>query len=164
MSDSTLAFAHYMTLRPPDQAGGFAFQNYWVGEDAPFFNIDTGARNNFGFMPFAFSGVTVTKTGDNQPASIALPNNELSRPFATTVIEGQYLANVRTVLINPDNKEDYTLINRYIGQIVSGQWTSTALTIELASVFDAVGSDVPRKRLTQQLVGRLPLTSRVRVS
>jgi hypothetical protein len=93
-----------------------------------------------------------------------LPNNELSRPFATTVIEGQYLANVRTVLINPDNKEDYTLINRYFGQIVSGQWTSTALTIELASVFDAVGSDVPRKRLTQQLVGRLPLTSRVRVS
>tara|TARA_R110002020_G_C16319191_1_gene774642 strand:- start:7767 stop:8615 length:849 start_codon:yes stop_codon:yes gene_type:complete len=164
INDRSIAFAHYLTLRPPETTGGFTFQNYWVGEDAPFFNVDTGARNEFGFMPFAFSGATVTKTGDNSPASLAFPNNELSRPFATTVVDGQYLANVRTVLINPNDKEDYTLINRYIGQIVSAQWSSTALTIQLASVFDAVGSDIPRKRLTRQLVGHLPLTSRVRVA
>lgn len=164
INDRSIAFAHYLTLRPPETTGGFSFQNYWVGEDAPFFNVDTGARNEFGFMPFAFSGATVTKTGDNSPASLAFPNNELSRPFATTVVDGQYLANVRTVLINPNDKEDYTLINRYIGQIVSAQWSSTALTIQLASVFDAVGSDIPRKRLTRQLVGHLPLTSRVRVA
>ena len=163
-NNRAIAFAHYLTLRPPETTGGFSFQNYWVGEDAPFFNVDTGARNEFGFMPFAFSGATVTKTGDNTPASLAFPNNQLSRPFATTVVDGQYLANIRTVLINPNDKEDYTLINRYIGQIVAAQWSSTALKIELASVLDAVGSDIPRKRLTRQLVGHLPLTSRVRVT
>jgi len=164
MSDSTLAFAHYLTLRTPVAEGGFSFQNYWVNEDAPFFNVDTGARVNFAFLPFAFSGSTVTKAGDNQPASIAFPNNELSRPFATIAVQDQYIANVRTVLINPDNREDYTLISRYVGQIVSAKWSSIVLTLELASVFDAVGSDVPRKRLNRQLVGSLPLTSRVRVS
>ena len=163
-NNRTIAFGHYLTLRPPDGTAEFSYQNYWVGEDAPFFNVDTDKRNEFGFLPFAFSGATVTKTGDNTPASLAFPNNELSRPFATTVVDGQYLAHIRTVLINPDDKEDYTLINRYIGQIVSAQWSSTVLKIELASVLDAVGSDIPRKRLTRQLVGHLPLTSRVRVT
>jgi len=164
MSDSALAFAQYLTLRSETALGGFLFQNYWVGEDAPFFNVETGVPNYFGFLPFAFSGVTVTKTGDNQPAALAFPNNVLSRDFATVAVSERYIANVRTVLINPDNKEDYTLINRYIGQIITGKWDSTTLTLELASVLDAVGTDVPRKRLTQQLVGHLPLTSRVRVS
>lgn len=163
-SDAGLAFGHYLTLRSPTTLGDYKFQNYWVGENAPFFNVDTGARVEFGFLPFAFSGVTITKSGDNQPATIAFPNNELSRPFATIAVQDEYLANVRTVLIDPSDKEGYTMINRYIGQIVSAKWDSTALTLELASVFDAVGADVPRKRLTRQLVGHLPLTSAVRVA
>ena len=79
-------------------------------------------------------------------------------------MQDEYLANVRTVLIDPNNKDGYTLINQYIGQIVSAKWDSTALTLELASVFDAVGADVPRKRITRQLAGHLPLTSSVRVA
>jgi hypothetical protein len=163
-SDAGLAFGHYLTLRSPTTLGDYKFQNYWVGENAPFFTLDTGRRVEFGFLPFAFSGVTVTKSGDNQPATIAFPNNELSRPFATIAVQDEYLANVRTVLIDPNNKEGYTLINQYIGQIVSAKWDSTALTLEMASVFDAVGADVPRKRITRQLVGHLPLTSAVRVA
>ena len=162
--DNSLAFGHYLTLRSKTTLGDYKFQNYWVGEDAPFFTLDTNRRVEFGFLPFAFSGVTITKSGDNQPASLSFPNNELSRSFATIAVQDEYLANVRTVLIDPNDKEGYTLINQYIGQIVSAKWDSSALTLELASVFDAVGADVPRKRLTRQLVGHLPLTSSVRVA
>ena len=84
-SDAGLAFGHYLTLRSPTTLGDYKFQNYWVGENAPFFNQTTGARVEFGFLPFAFSGVTITKSGDNQPATIVFPNNELSRPFAYRV-------------------------------------------------------------------------------
>jgi hypothetical protein len=114
-------------------------------------------------MPFAFSGSTLTKSGDNQPATLAFPNNDLSRGWAATAIQDRWIANVRILLLNPDNKNDYTLISRYVGQIVSGGWDGTALKLNMASVFDAVGADVPRKKLTQQLVGHLPLTSNVRV-
>jgi hypothetical protein len=139
MSD-TLAFGQYLTLRTPAQEGGYLFQNYWVNEDAPF-----------------------AKSGDNQPATLAFPNNDLSRGWAATAIQDRWIANVRILLLNPDNKNDYTLISRYVGQIVSGGWDGTALKLNMASVFDAVGADVPRKKLTQQLVGHLPLTSNVRV-
>ena len=158
MSDTALAFGHYLTLRSPTTLGDYKFQNYWVGENADFNGVA------FGFLPFAFSGVTITKSGDNQPATIVFPNNELSRPFATIAVQDEYLAEVRTVLIDPDDKDGYTLLNEYIGQIVSAKWDSAALTLELASVFDAVGADVPRKRLTRQLVGHLSLTSSVRVA
>lgn len=162
MSD-TLAFGQYLTLRTQKTLGGYQFQNYWVNEDAPFFNVDTGAEVAFGYMPFAFSGSAVTKSGDNQPATLAFPNNELSRGWAATAIKDRWIANVRILLLDPDDKTNYTLISRYVGQIVSGGWDSTTLKLNLASVFDAVGADVPRKKLTQQLVGHLPLTSNVRV-
>lgn len=160
---TTLAFAQYLTLRTPTETGGYRFQNYWVNEDAPFFNIGTGVANQFGFMPFAFSGTTFTKTGDNQPAKLVFPNNALSRGWAETAVTDRWLANTRTVLVNPDDKTNYTLLNVYIGQIVSAQWDETSLSLELASVLDAVGADVPKKRLTKQLVGSLPLTSNVRI-
>lgn len=160
---STYAYAQYLTLRSETTLGDYKFQNYWVNEDAPFFDVDTGAESYFGFLPFAFSGMTVTKSGDNQPAALTFPNNSLSRGWAEIVVRDRYLANVRTVKIDPNDKTNYTLINRYIGQIVSAKWNATVLQIELASVLDAVGNDVPRKRLTQQLVGSLPLTNRLRV-
>jgi hypothetical protein len=159
----TLAFAQYITLRTEEALGGYLFQNYWVNEDAPFYAVDTGVPSYFGFMPFAFSGMTVTKSGDNQPATLAFPNNALSRGWAETAVQNRWLANVRIVAVNPNDKTDYTLISRYIGQIVSANWDSTSLQLQMASVLDAVGLDVPRKRLTRQLVGNLPLTSSVRV-
>jgi hypothetical protein len=69
---------------------------------------------------------------------------------------------VRTVLVNANDKMDYKLLSRYFSQIVGASWDSTAVKLELASVLDAVGVDLPRKRLTQQLVGSLPVTSNVR--
>lgn len=159
----TIAFAQYLTLRSETTLGDYKFQNYWVNEDAPFYDVTTGVPSYFGFMPFAFSGSTATKSGDNQPATIAFPNNALSRGWAETVVTNRWLANVRVVAVNPADKTQYTLITRYIGQIIGGTWDTSTLQLQMASVLDAVGADVPRKRLTQQLVGNLPLTSGVRV-
>jgi len=158
-----LAFAQYLTLRTENSLGDYKFQNYWVNEDAPFVDASTGTTSYFGFMPFAFSGVTATKAGDNQPATLTFPNNSLSRGWAETAVTNRFLANVRVLVINPDDKTDYTLVTRYVAQVVSANWDSTKLELQLASVLDAVGVDIPRKRLTKQLVGNLPLTSSVRV-
>ena len=161
---ATLAFAQYLTLRPAEGGAGFRAQNYWVNEDAPFAHVETGEVFQYGFMPFMFNGVTVTKAGDNQPATLVFPNNELSRGWAETAVKNVWVANVRTVLVDPNDKNNTNLITRYFGQIVSGKWDASSLQLEMASVLDAVGNDVPRKRLTKQLVGSLPVTSNVRVA
>lgn len=150
MSD-TLAYGHYLTLST------YQFQNYWVNEDVTYNAI------TYGYMPFAFSGSAVTKSGDNQPATLAFPNNALSRGWAATAINDQWVATIRIMLLDPNDKTQGTVISQYVGQIVSGGWDTSTLKLNMASVFDAVGADVPRKKLSQQLVGHLPLTSNVRV-
>ena len=160
----TFALAQYLTLRRNTDDGGYRFQNYWVNEDVTFLDVNANVSANFGFLPFAFTGMTVTKSGENLNANLAFPNNSLSRGWAEIVTKERYLTEVYTVLINdPSDSSNYTLINHYSGQVISAIWDSTTLTLGMASALDAVGGDVPRKRMTQQLVGSLPLTTRVRV-
>lgn len=157
------AIAQYITLRNVAGTTRYFFQNFWINEDAPLGLETNQGTTQYGFMPFAFSGTTVTKSGDNQPATLAFPNNSLSRSWAETVIKEQYLVHVRTVLADPTDKITATLLARYVAQIVSGSWNETSLELQMASVLDAVGSDIPRKKLTKQLVGNIPVTSRVRI-
>lgn len=151
---TTQAFGHFINLTGTQT---LYFQNYWIGENVAY------DGNTYGFLPFAFSGTTVTKSGDNQPATLALPNNDLARAWAQAAVVGQWLATCRTMIINPDNRADLILLSSYSAQIVSASWRETAIELQMASVLDAVGADVPRKKLTKQLVGSIPVTSRVRV-
>lgn len=151
---TTQAFGQFLTLTGSQT---LRFQNYWIGENVTY----DGAV--YGFLPFAFSGATVTKSGDNQPASLAFPNNALARGWAETAIRDQWLVACRVMLINPDDRADLTVLTGYTAQIVSGNWGDTGIEIRMASVLDAVGADIPRKKLTKQLVGNLPVTSSFRL-
>lgn len=151
------AFAQYIELRTLSGSTRLRFQNYWINEDA------TLNGEAYGFMPFAFSGTTITKSGDNQPATLVFPNNALSRGWAETIVQEQWLAACSTVIIDPNSPSNQIVLSRYEAQVVTASWNETALELQMASVLDAVGADVPRKKLTKQLVGNLPVTSRVRV-
>jgi len=159
---TTYSLAHYLNVRSPDNSTIFRFQNFYIGEDAYFTNVDTGEVNTFGFLAFGFTGVTVTNAADNEPASLIFPNNSLTRGWIETAVRDYWVCRVRTLLVNPDDKMDYQLLSTYISQIVSASWDNQAVKMELASVLDAVGVDVPKKLLTQQLVGSLPTTAVVR--
>jgi phage-related protein len=149
---STQAFGHYLQFR-----GGTTlnFQNYWIGENIVYQGV------TYSFLPFGFSGVTVTRSGDNQPATLVFPNNALSRGWIETAVTQQWIATCQTLLIDPGDKAAGRVLASYTAQIVSGAWNETSVELRMASVLDAVGADLPRKRLTKQLVGKLPLTARV---
>jgi hypothetical protein len=133
------------------------FQNFFIGESVSY----SGAA--YGFLPFGFSGVTINRTGDNTEASLVLPNNKLSRSWALEAIKDQWLAHVEIVILNPDNRTDFNLLHQYYGKISGGRWDETALTLTISTVLDAVGADVPMRRLTRKLIGSIPITSNVRL-
>jgi hypothetical protein len=159
----TIAFAQYLTLRSQQSTTQFYFQNYWINESISYYSASQGRTNLYDFMPFAFSGTILTKSGDNQAATLAFPNNSLSRAWAETAVNSSWIADVSTVIVDPDNSASTTNLMQYTAQVIAATWDSTALQLQLASVLDAVGADIPRKKLTQQLVGQLPLTASVRV-
>ncbi len=91
------------------------------------------------------------------------PNNQLSRAWALDAIEQQWIATAFVMSLDPDDRTTGTKMHEYVGQVSQGDWDETALTLMLNTILDGVGSDVPLRRLTQSLIGNIPVSSGVRL-
>jgi len=151
----TLALGHYLELTS-SSGQVHRFQNFSIGESKSY------KSQTYYFLPFGFSGVTVSRQGDNVDADIVLPNNELSRPWAVEAIRDRWVAQLDTVLLDPDGN-DPQLLHPYVGQVAAGGWDTTALTLRLNTVLDAVGADFPHRTVNEHQCGPLPVTANVRV-
>lgn len=157
--DNQLAIGHMLTLKPRTAgAAPLYFQNFYINETFTY------NGNSHIFLPFGFSGVTVNRSGDNQQTQLAFPNNALSRTWALSVVDGAWVITVDLLILNPDNKADYRVLTSYAGQASGGIWGEVDLRVEVSSVIDAVGGDVPRRRITEDVFGPLPTTAQVRLS
>ena len=154
---TTLAVGNYLKLSNKDQTVVYRFQNFHIGQNAEYDGF------TWSFLPFGFSGVSVNRTGDNTSASLVFPNNELSRAWGLEAVTERWLANVFVMNLDPDDRTTGTLMHQYIGQIASGSWEDATLNLEANTILDSVGSDVPLRRLTQNLIGNIPVSSNVRL-
>ena len=152
-----LAIGNYLRLTNPNGTAAWYFQNFHIATTASF------QGSSYMFLPFGFSGVSVNRNGDNTEASLVFPNNNLSRSWALTAVKENWLGRVYVVLTDPDNSSGGQLMHQYTGQVAAGSWDETSLQLRLNTILDAVGSDIPNRRLTQSLVGKLPVTSNVRL-
>ena len=157
----TFAIGQYLNFS--DSSGpGYFFQNFYIGKDVQY---DEGfGTKNYTFLPFGFSGITVSRQGDNVESSLVFPNNELARSWATTAINEKWIAKVRTMLLAPEGSGgEATRLYFYVGQVSSGGWDATTLSLKLNSVLDAVARGIPHRALNQNLCGPIPVTANVRV-
>lgn len=168
---TTLAVANFVRLTPRSESGDpasnnygnystllYAFQNFYIKQSVSFDSI------SHVFLPFGFSGVTVNRSGDGTDASLVFPNNELSKSWIDAAIKGRWFVDVDVVLVDPDNPGGSTTkVHSYAGQTSGGRWDQTTVSIGVNTILDAVGADVPRRHLTQNLVGHLPVTSNVQL-
>ena len=148
------------------------FQNFFIGKEIIHANPAQRAANapglSYTFAPFGFSGVTVNRSGDGLESTLVFPNNELTRSFAIDAIDNFAIAKVDVLIIEDTDPETgptatHTIVHTFTGQVTGGQWDNTSLNLELSSVLDAVGTDIPRRSLTQDLVGNLPISNSVRL-
>ena len=155
------AFGHVLRITPKDTVD-FRFQNFFIGKQL------THNGDGYQFVPFGFSGVTVNRTGDGLEASLVFPNNTLARSWGVKAVEESYLMEVEVLIIEDADPTSgltatHTTVHTYTGVVTGGQWDNVSLNLELSSILDAVGTDVPRRSLTQRLVGNLPITNGVRL-
>ena len=155
---TTIAVGNYLKLSNKAQTVVYRFQNFHIGQNATYDGF------TWSFLPFGFSGVSVNRSGDNTSASLVFPNNQLSRAWGVDAVSQRWLANVLVMSLDPDDRTTGTLMHQYFGQVAAGNWDETSLRLDLNTVLDAVGSDVPMRRLTQSLIGNIPVSSNVRLS
>jgi hypothetical protein len=149
----------------------YAFQNFYFGETV------TRGSQSYLFIPFGFSGVSTSKTGDVEPASLVFPNDDqgLSRTIISEALRGEdinveeperillpYIAKVEIILVNVDTDEKRELYT-YTGICSSASWNDSQAVLELGGVLDAVEGEIPTSTLRRDLVGNLPTSSTVRI-
>ena len=127
------------------------------------FNVD-GSVNIGGkshkFVPFGFSGITLTRAGDNVDASIVLPNSALAQAFALNALEEEWLTYVTVGSFDPANPSSFQqVLYTYAGVVSGGGWDDTSINLTLNSVLDAVTGDVPHIVFEYDNVGPLPVTA-----
>jgi hypothetical protein len=170
---TTFAFGHALRMNPGAETERFKFQNFFIGKRIRHSSPAQRLKNpiptsSYQFVPFGFSGVTVNRTGDGLEATLVFPNNEVSRPWALDAIDESWVMEVDVLIIedpDPDTGLEVTntIVHTYTGQVTGGQWDNTSLNLELSSVLDAVGTDIPRRSLTKRIVGNLPISNNVRL-
>ena len=169
------AIGHFMRLYNDKGAVMYRFQNFYVHK-----NVKYRDGNKYTFVPFGFSGLSSSRLGDLEPATLIFHSNDISRGYLLEMLGGyegavidqglpdkyrtSYTAEIDICILpmTADEVEDSRLFLKlftYTGQATSGGWNDTQLAIELTSVVDAVQDSVPTLVLQQELVGSLPSTS-----
>ena len=174
---TSFAFGHALQMSSSTEVK-YHFQNFFIGKEIAHSSQeerDKGKADEvapktsiYEFAPFGFSGVTVNRTGDGLDATLVFPNNKISRNWALEAIEDAWLMRVDVLIIEDPDPEtglavQNTIVHTYTGQVTGGQWDNTSVNLELSSVLDAVGTDVPRRSLTKRIVGNLPISNNVRL-
>ena len=132
----------------------YRFQNYRVDGNTKI------EDQKYKFCPFGFSGITVTRTGDNVDASLVFPNNSLAQEFGLFALEERWAAVVFVVQFDPsDIYKGHQILYKYAGIVAAGGWNDTSLNLTLNSVLDAVGQDIPWRTINEKECGPLPITA-----
>ena len=58
---------------------------------------------------------------------------------------------------------DFGLLTEYSGRVDLGAWEEARVVLTLNTILNAVGNEIPRRRITQTLVGNLPTSTNVRL-
>ena len=86
------AFGHVLRIKVNNTIN-FRYQNFFISEQL------THNGDNYQFVPFGFSGVTVNRTGDGLEATLVFPNNTLSRSWGVEAIDNSYVMEVEVLII-----------------------------------------------------------------
>ena len=154
-----LAIGIYLKLLLPEGTdSGFRFQNFFQGETRTY------DGDSYVFGAFGFSGGTLDLDGGNISASMVFVLSELSLSVFSQAANDQWLAQIRTVWLEPDTFNETSQHSEELYAITGINHDSSQLSVRLGSPLDAVQSNLPRRVLTTALVGELPSTGQINLS
>ena len=126
----------------------YAFwQNFW------------GQSTGFDFVNFTIGDILMNRTADEGGVALRVPATSNHLQFLEAAIAEEYLAQVQ--VYEMPITEDYlpsnmTLIAQFVGEVISMATDLTAIEVELGAAIDAISGDIPGRKITTSLVGRLP--------
>ena len=132
------------------------FQNFHAGETRTY-----GGRD-FIFSSFGFSGAAVDVEGANIQATLVFPFSQLGLALFQNAANQYGIVLVQTVWLDPDTLQETASNLTEVYAVTAFSHNNSRITLQLGSPIDAVSlNNIPRRRLTQEMVGALPSTGNV---
>ena len=161
---SGYAFCNYVKFLEPSGSSyaetSYYFQNFTVN--------GTRTRNGdtYSFAPFVLATGGGEKNGDRSSNVLAIG---ASTEAASTIIlnlfkqavEERWILQVETVSLNISTFADDLLISTENWRVASYEMDTSVIRLRLISPLDAVKGQVPRRKLSEDLVGALPATGQI---
>jgi hypothetical protein len=136
---------------PPDDGTRKLWQNFFVGKTI----------NGHTFEPFEISDVIMNRTADEGGISLTCSPLQQNLDFFVASMEAERLLQVELYEMTVDSQlptdiSGGTLIARFVGEIIALQTDLTSIEVEVGAAIDAVSGEIPGRRVTTSVVGRLP--------
>lgn len=153
---STIAVVNYIRFK--QKAGTHLnqnFQNFFIGQSR---NYD---GTTYLFAPFAFNSNSATRGGERSDCALVLPLNDISVNLAQEMAANNRLLEVKSVEVNPNTFAEVQLIATELWRVAGYETDVEKVVIRLQTPLDAVVAQIPRRVISEELVGALPFESNV---
>ena len=148
---SGVAVGTYISLND----GDFNFQNFAYGTSKAY------RGRNYVYASFGYSGSVIDLQGGNLDASLVFAFNELVLNMAVDAAEERWMVDIKTVWLDPTSFRPVDDFMEDTFMITGFSHDTSRLSLTLSSPLDAISGDVPRRKLSNFLVGSLPSTGDV---
>lgn len=161
---SGYAFCNYVKFLEPSGSSytetSYYFQNFTIN----------GTRSRGGdtyvFAPFALATGGGEKGGDRSSNVLGIgastqAGSTIILNLFKQAVEGRWLLVVETVSLNINTFADNQLVSTETWRVASYQMDTKLIKLQLISPLDAVKGQVPRRKLSESLVGALPTTGQI---
>ena len=164
MSETVVSIGDF--VRFLDSAGGCIplrnYQNFFVGKARSW------AGQSYIFAPFILDGDTSTRAGETPQATLGSVGNPLTIALFTEAATNRYLVEIEKVSIqlnagDPPTFTEQLSLGKYLWSVTGYEAAPDGETvaINLNGPRNAVDRQVPRGRLTSELVGAMPATGSI---
>ena len=133
----------------------YYFQNFFVNA------VREWEGQSYQFAGFGYGGASSDLQGGNIDAQLIFRVNELSLKIASEAADNRWIVIIKTVWLDPDTLDEKANYMRDTFMVTGFDHDNLVLTLRLSSPMDAITAEIPRRRLTEKLVGAMPSTGEV---
>ena len=135
----------------------YKLQNFFQGETIAWQNV------NYTFAGFGYSGSSVDLQGGNIDAQLIFAVDDITLALAKSTADLRQIVTIKTVWLDPETLFPRSNFMEDVFMVTGFEHDSSRLGLRLSSPLDAISGDVPRRRLTEKLVGALPSTGQIQL-
>ena len=146
----TTAIAAFLQFYSDSTVHG-SWQNFFVDKTI----------SGYAFTSFDVSEIMLNRSADEGGVTVSMAATDNHLGFLETAITSEYLARITLYEMPvssslPTDLSNATVLARFVGEVMGMQTDLVTIQAELGAAIDAISGEIPGRKITTSLVGRLP--------